>query len=97
MLSSASCGSRGSSREVELDSLGGTCSTNRPWKSSSWLFTLSKAEDPYCPCNPGATRQTGFHLAFECPLHQHQRSRLLQGRSSWEEVDESSRVRVDAN
>ena len=48
-------------------------------------------------CAPSSARQTGAHIAFECPLHHGQRLALLQGRSTWEEIDEPTKVRIDVN
>ena len=43
------------------------------------------------------TPQSGHYITFDCPLHQQQRTRWLQGGSNWEEIDRSTWVRVDAN
>ena len=59
----------------------------------AWLYHISKAEDPNCPCDP-LTTQTGHHITFLCPLHQRERTRLLAGKNTWEEVDTPNEIRV---
>ena len=62
----------------------------------AWLRHVGKTEDPYCPCD-GTTAQTGIHITFECPTHRAQRTRLLTGSSTWEELDTDRPIRVDIN
>ena len=61
-----------------------------------WPHHIGKAEDATCPCD-GTTPQSGNHITFYCPTHQHQRTRCLQGGSNWEEIDRPTWVRVDVN
>lgn len=61
-----------------------------------WLHHISKAENPYCPCDPNAI-QTGLHITFTCPLHTRERNRLLGGKQSWEDLDTPHLIRIKAN
>lgn len=60
-----------------------------------WLFTIGKDEDSHCQCS--ATAQSSNHITFDCPRHHRQRVELLQGRRTWEELDEPTRVQVEEN
>lgn len=43
------------------------------------------------------TPQTGHHITFDCPQHGRERTRLLAGKSTWEEVDTSNETRTGVN
>ena len=43
------------------------------------------------------TPQTGSHITFDCPEHERERTRLLGGKSTWEEIDTPNEIRVDVN
>ena len=60
------------------------------------IYHIRETEGPCCPCD-GTSRQTGTYITFDCPLHQTQRTRLLQGKSTWDELDTPTLIRVDIN
>ena len=51
---------------------------------------------PELPCD-GTTAQTGAHIALDCPIHRHERLRLLGDKNNWEETDSPNMIRVDVN
>jgi len=51
----------------------------------AWLHHIRKIDDPACPC--GHPKQTGEHIVFHCPNHDPNRSHLLRGKKTWEDLD----------
>ena len=52
-----------------------------------WLFHVGKTDDPFCPCNPDITIQSGDHITFSCPLQSQARQSLIADRSTWTSLD----------
>ena len=76
-----------------------------PYLLSLFLFTsmthgarttAAMASHPFCHYAPD-TIQSSYHVVFGCPIHQHQRTRLLQGGNTWEELDRPTQIRVGIN
>ena len=56
-----------------------------------WKKRIEKTEDD--SCGMCGVRETGWHLAFECPVNEEIRKANINGARTWEDLDDKAMIR----